>query len=198
LVLGERECIQVTLGDPPAMVQIVAAEEPRAESEVAFRVTGGYSDLARLVCGGRLRGRLRRGGARVIGNRRAVRAVIGLEQAQLGLDQLYEAGVRLDPTLACMLAAAMVEPRWTVGERFTIAHESGVPTERATYLHVRRGEALRVSDTPPLGPVATTIVCSGDLLLAVLAGELHVDATIRGDSAPLLALLGWLERAQRG
>ncbi len=198
LVLGDRECIQVTLGDPPATAQIVAAEEPRADSEVAFRVTGGYAELARLAFGGRLRERLRRGGARVIGDRGPVRALIGLERAQLGLEQLYDAGVRLDPTLAFMLAAATVEPRWTVSERFTIAHESGVPAERATYLHVRRGEALTVSDTPPLGPVATTIVCSGELVLAVLAGELGVDATIQGDSAPLLALLGWLERAQRG
>jgi hypothetical protein len=198
LVLGERDCIQVTVGDPPATTQIVRAEEPRQQTEVAFRVTGGYAELARLVFGGRLRGRLRRGRARVIGDRRAVRALIGLEHAQLGLDQLYEAGARLDPTLAFTLAAAMVEPRWTVGERFTIAHESGVPTERATYLHVRRGQALTVGDTPPLGPVATTIVCSGELVLGVLAGELDLDATIRGDSAPLLALLGWLERAQRG
>lgn len=198
LVLGERECLQVTLGDPPATAQIVHAEEPREQSEVAFRVTGGYAELSRLVFGGRLRARWRRGGASVIGDRRAVRALIGLERVQLGLDQLYEAGVRLDPTLAFMLAAAMVEPRWTVGERFTIAHESGVPSERATYLHIRRGEPLIVGDTPPLGPVATTIVCPGELVLAMLAGRLDLDATIRGDSAPLLALLGWLERAQRG
>jgi hypothetical protein len=134
----------------------------------------------------------------VIGDRRAVRALIGFERAQLGLDQLYEAGVRLDPTLAFTLAAAMVEPRWTAGERFTIAHESGTPAEPTTYLHVRRGEALTVGDAPPLGPVAATIVCPGELVLAVLAGQLDLDVTIRGDGAPLLALLGWLERAQRG
>jgi hypothetical protein len=62
---------------------------------------------------------------------------------------------------------------------------------------VRGGEPLTVSDAPGDGPAAATIVCRDDQLLAVLAGELPDGAAIHGDSSHLLALLGWLERAQR-
>lgn len=45
---------------------------------------------------------------------------------------------------------------------------------------------------------ATAVSCAVDELVAVLAGDRTVHASIAGDPAPLLALTGLLERAQRG
>jgi hypothetical protein len=199
LVLGERECIQVTVvgSEEGSHVEIGTAGGPRDPGEVAFRVTGDHGQLARLVAAGAVRRRLRRGLARISGDRRALVALTALVRSRLGLHELYEAGVRLEPELAFTLAAAMVRPSWTASERFTIAHDSGAPTAAATYLHVRRGDPPTVTDRPPPGPVATTIVCPDGTLLALLAGDLRDDVTVDGDAGPLLALLGWLERAQR-
>jgi hypothetical protein len=198
LVLADDVAIQLTLAEPPATPAIVTAPTPRDLAAVAFRATGDHAAIARLVYAGTARRLFRRGRARVDGQRRQLAALVDLVRSPLSLDELYGAGVRLEPELALLLAAAMVRPEWTATERFTIAHLDGGPAGPATYLHVRRGEPLTVTDSPPLGPVATTIVCPGELLLAVLAGRLDAGASISGDPAPLLGLLGWLERAQRG
>jgi hypothetical protein len=91
----------------------------------------------------------------------------------------------------------MLRPSWTAGHRFTLAHYEGGPAGPATYLNIRRDQPATVTHTPPLGQVATTISCPGDVLLGVLAGKLDPATSISGDADNLLALLGWLDRAQR-
>lgn len=198
LVLGEELTIQLTLSEPSASPVIAITDGPRPLSVVAFRASGDHASLARLANAPSARRVLRRGRARVDGRRREVGAMVELVRSPLGLDELYEAGVRLEPELAMRLAASMLRPAWTAGERFTIAHLEGGPTGPATYLNVRRDQPATVTDTPPLGPVATTIACSSEVLLALLAGKPEPAVTISGDAGPLLAVLGWLERAQRG
>jgi hypothetical protein len=197
LVLDEQTCVHVTAADGDETPEIVRARTPRDLAEVAFRVTGTYAELARLITAGPLRRALRRGLPRVQGDRRALPALTELTRLRVSLAELDTAGVRLDPPLTFALVACMVRPGWTAGERFTIAHDPGTAAGTQTYLHVRRGELVTVTDAPPLGPVATTIVCAPGALLAVLADDPAANATVRGDAGALLALLGWLERAQR-
>jgi hypothetical protein len=197
LVLGAHHCIQVTLPSGGAMPEIAVAQAPRDAATVTFQVDGNHAALARLLTAGRVRARFGRGVARVSGDRHGLTALRALVRRAVSLEQLYGAGVRLDPELAFSLAAAMVRPEWTGEERFTVAQHEAAEPARATYLNVRRGEPLTVTDAPPDGPAAVTIVCSDDQLLAVLAGELRGGAAIEGDASHLLALLGWLERAQR-
>jgi hypothetical protein len=198
LVLSDELTIQLTLGAPPASPAIAITDSPRELTEVAFRVTGDHASLARLVNVPSARRILRRGRARVDGRRREIAAIVELVRSPLGLDQLYGAGVRLEPEVALLLAASMLRPSWTATERFTIAHFEGGPSGPATYLNIRRDQPATVTDTAPLGPVAATISCRGESLLAVLAGKLDAAVAISGDAGQLLALLGWLERAQRG
>jgi len=196
LVLDEQTCVQLTAAGGSATPEIVRASAPRDLAEVTFRVTGSYAELARLITAGPLRRALRRGLPRVQGDRGALPVLTELTRLRVSLAELDAAGVRLDPPLTFALVACMVRPRWTAGERFTIAHDPGTAAGSQTYLHVRRGELLTVTDVPPLGPVATTIVCTPDALLAVLADDPAATATVRGDAGALLVLLGWLERAQ--
>ncbi len=197
LVLGDHRCVQVTLSSGGATPEIVVAEAPRDSATVTFQVVGDHAALARLITAGRLRARLGLGVARIAGDRHGLTALRALVRRAMSLEQLYDVGVRLDPELAFALAAAMVRPEWTREERFTVAQHAGTESARETYLNVRGGEPLTVTDTPPDEPVAATIVCRDDELLAVLVGELPGGASIRGDATPLLALLGWLERAER-
>ncbi len=92
----------------------------------------------------------------------------------------------------------MIEPEWTAGERFTLGHQDPRAASPGAYLHIRDAKAPMVTEEPPHGPVATVIECPPDELLAVLAGEPVVGATMSGDGRPLSLIRQWLDRAQCG
>ncbi len=90
----------------------------------------------------------------------------------------------------------MIEPEWTAGERFTIAHrEPSLPSPDA-YLQVRDGKPALPSAEPPYGPLASVLVCAGDEVLDALAGA--TPAQVEGEARPLALVRQWLERAQSG
>jgi hypothetical protein len=192
IALSAVDCRAVTLGDDEIHLDRLAT--PRPLEEVDFRIEGDLAALGRLLVYGSLRRRLSRRVARVRGDRNALSALDWLVREPIGLEELYRAGVRLDPELALVLVAYVVDPSWTAGERFTVGHES--PSGRV-YLLVRNGARPRVSRRPPLGPVATTIRCSDEQLLAFLAGVAGAEVVVRGASTPVASLREWIARAQR-
>ena len=104
---------------------------------------------------------------------------------------LRAAGVRLAPPLALALVALTIDPHWTLGHRFTLAHlDAG-----SAYLEVLNGARPSVSTERPPGAVATTVRCSADALLALLAGESGVVATVEGAHRPLELVQGWFADA---
>ena len=112
---------------PSATAQVDLGDTPRPLSEVDFQLVGDLASIARLLAAGPVRRRLgrlalRHPMARIRGDRSRFPALEHLIDAPLTLGQLHAAGVRLDPVLALTLAALMIEPEWTAGERFTIAH----------------------------------------------------------------------------
>jgi hypothetical protein len=114
------------------------------------------------------------------------------------LQELLEAGVRVEAELGLRLVSAMIDPGWTRGHRFTVAHQEPGSTVPAVHLHVQDGAALSVTRVSPLGAVATTVVCPGESLLPLLAGASRGDAVIRGDGVPVALLREWVNRAQSG
>jgi hypothetical protein len=201
LVLGDLAAARVTVSS--AGVEVDLGDTPRPLTEVDFQLVGELASIARLLAAGPLRrrlGRLAPGGrlARVRGDRERLSALEHLVDAPLTLGGLRAAGVRIDPVLALTVAGLMIEPSWTAGERFTISHrEQSAPSPDA-YLHVRDARAPMVTEEPPHGPVATTIACQPDALLAVLAGDQVAFAAISGDQRPLALIRQWLDRAQCG
>lgn len=195
LALGDAGCFAVTALEGEFRVERL--DEPRPLGAVGFRVEGDLAGLGRLLVYGALRRRLSRRVASVRGDRRAIRALDALIREPLSLHELYAAGVRLDPELTLEVVAHMIDPSWTAGERFTIGHESRAGGGR-TYLLVRDGERPRVSSQPSLGPVASTILCPSEELLALLAGGSGSDATVRGATAPIALLREWIVRAEHG
>jgi hypothetical protein len=132
----------------------------------------------------------------VRGRRDALSALRALVQAPLALSDLQRAGVRLEPALALEVAALMIAPQWTAGERFSIAYEQ--LGRRSSLLHVRSGLPPAVSEAWPADPADTTIACPAELLLDVLAGRDPQELEVRGDERPLGLLRDWLKRAQSG
>lgn len=196
LRLSEDHDVRVTVaGDPPATT-VERTREPRARAERSFWVEGDSAALARAVAAGGLRRRFGRRMARVEGDRSGFAAVRELVRAPLGLEQLVDAGVRLDPELAFTLAAWMIDPRWAGDDRFTIAH-TAAGADTATYLHVRRSERATVTSSPPLWDIAARIVCVDERVLGVLAGRRGADVHIEGDERALGLVIGWLDHAQR-
>jgi hypothetical protein len=94
------------------------------------------------------------------------------------------------------LAGLMIDPAWTTGERFTIAHRARTGAAPDAYLHVRDGEAPLPSLTLPHGSVTTVVVCPPTEVLGALAGA--TGALLEGEERPLVLLWRWLERAQSG
>jgi DNA-binding protein H-NS len=187
---GDCRAVTVSQGE----VHLVAHREPRRLDEVDFRIEGDLAGLGRLLLYGSLRRRFSRRVARVLGERRALAALDGLVRVQVPLSALHAAGVRLAPELAFQLAAGMIDPAWTAGERFTIGHQSAGARGRV-YLLVRDGERVRVSREPPLGPVASTIRSTDEELVAFLAGGPEIE--VRGATQPVALLCAWIARAQR-
>jgi hypothetical protein len=197
LVLGTGSCIRVT-SDAATGAEIELAEEPRPPQEVSFQIAGDHARLARLMVAGRVRRWPRRGVARVHGERRALAALFAITRDPRGLDELYRAGVRPDPEVAFTLAAAMIEPAWTAGARFTIAHQSDESDRRDAYLRIG-------DESPPTaaGPTEdqesdATILCPHDALLGFLSGDPAAEGTVTGNRDAVASLMGWLDGAQRG
>jgi len=201
LVLGDLATARVTVSS--ATEQVDLSDAPRPPFEVDFQLVGDLASIARLLAAGRIRrrlGRLPLGGrlARVRGDRARLGALEHLLDAPLTLGQLRAAGVRLDPLLALTLAAVMIEPDWTAGERFTIAHREPPAPAPDAYLHVRGANAPLAGAEPPHGPVATQILCPADDLLAVLAGAPGAAFQLAGEERRLTLVRQWLDRAQCG
>jgi len=199
LVLGDLATARVTVSSASAEVDL--GDAPRPLSEVDFQLVGDLASMARLLAAGPVRRRLgrlapRHPVARIRGDRSRFRALEHLIDAPLTLGQLRAAGVRLDPVLAMTVAALMIEPDWTAGERFTIGHRVQDVASPDAYLHVRDGKPSLASAEPPHGPVTSVLVCPADEVLDGLAGT--TPARLEGEERPLALLRQWLDRAQSG
>ena len=135
--------------------------------------------------------------ARLRGDPERLAALDRLIEARLSVRELQGAGVRLDPVLAMTVAGLMIDPAWTIGERFVIAHQEPSAARPDAYLHVRDGRPLLASGEPPHAPVEAVVVCPADDLLAVLVGRLRPGQT-NGEPRPLRLVAQWLGRAQCG
>jgi hypothetical protein len=171
---------------------------PRPPSEVDFQLVGDLASIARLLRAGRVRRRLRIPPgrlARVRGERQRLAALDRLIDARLTVHELGAAGVRLDPVLAFTLAGLMIEPAWTTGERFVIAHRESAASAPDAYLQIRDGRPPLASAEPPHGPVASVLESPADEVLGALVGATGEPA---GEDRPLALLRQWLDRAQCG
>jgi hypothetical protein len=191
--------VQVTAGDRGVSVE--RASGARGQEQVVFQIVGDPARLARLFTAGPLRRLLRIGVARVRGRREGVDVLRALLALPLDLGALLGAGVALDSETLFTLLAAMIDPAWTRGERFTVSHtdERG----HAVFLQVRDGQAPIVSLEPPPGRVATELsgpVASLWQLFADGGSQAQAGAglSLSGDQGPLALVRTWANRAQSG
>jgi hypothetical protein len=124
----------------------------------------------------------------------ALRSVLWLA---LDLDALRAAGMHADAESLLALVAAMIDPAWTRGERFTITHtdERG----RNVHLQIRDGAPPLVSRAAPQGRIATALAGDADGLVSTLiASPARPDGgnVVSGDVGPLSLVRDWVSRAQ--
>ncbi|HTU28375.1 MAG TPA: hypothetical protein VMF07_03270 [Solirubrobacteraceae bacterium] len=200
LVLGPGYgTVQVTVGERGVSVERAGAA--RAREQVAFQIDGGPARLARLFTAGPLRRALRIGVARVRGRREGMGVLRALLALPLDLGALRTAGVAPDGETMFTLLAAMIEPTWTRGERFTISHtdERG----HAVFLQILDGQPPLVSLEPPAGRIATELDGPGEELWRAFADGASklpggAGVVVRGDQGPLTLVRTWANRAQSG
>lgn len=191
---GSDHIVQVTVDD--GGVKVVSAPAPRSPADVAFAIAGDHAELARLLVAGPLRRRFGRDLARVRGRWPAVAGTLkALVAARLDLGELHRLGVRLDPRTAMSVVAAMIDPRQTLKERFSVAYLSG---GEEVYLLIREGGAPGVTTVRPAGRIALTISGPAGTLEQVLSGDGEAAASVTGDEWPLALLRKWVKAAQSG
>jgi hypothetical protein len=193
LVLGPgRGCVRVTVGEGPPSIERQGAA--RTREEVDLRVRGEPARIARLLTAHGIWRRVGPRVARVRGRRDGLAALRALLSMPLDLVALRDAGAMRRPEAVLGLVAGMVDPAWTAGESFVIAHRD--PEGAITYLSVRGGRSLEVTRTPPAGRIAATIEGPADVLATVLSGAPAPDGRLSGDEGPLASLRTWIKHAQ--
>jgi hypothetical protein len=204
LVLGPGHgCVQVTVDERGTRVEREATA--RAREQVDLQLLGDPARLVRRVLAAPWRRLLPVGLARIRGRRDGVDALRALLGLPLDLDGLRAAGMAADTEAVVGLIAAMIEPAWTRGERFTLAveDEGGV----AVHLQILDGRSPVVTREAPAGRVATTVRGTAAQLVAAVAGgtpgtepgpPAPAAADVRGDEGPLALLRTWVNRAQSG
>jgi hypothetical protein len=187
---------RATFGQGRSDIDVLSAA---GKSDLDFELRGRAVDFAELAAGGAGR---RLSGVEVRGSRRRLRALRRARQRPLELWDLASAGIDVWPGLLLLALAEAIDPRWSVGERFTIAFEVDQPaqgTVSATlHVQVRDGAPLAVSSTPH-EPPAATVRLSERAFMCMLAGTpLPVGARILldGDPGTLELLIEWVDRAQ--
>jgi hypothetical protein len=199
VMLAEDGCVKVTVAGEESRIE--QGETLRPAEAVQFSVSTDLPGLARFVATGKTRrGLLRRSFARVSGNRDAAAVLPRLVEVPLSIAELIAAGVVLDPPLTLSVAALMIDPAWTKGERFAIAYE---PVETASSevpvsLEVRDGAPPAAIEGSAGEGAATTIACAPKALLAVLDGASVAGVRIGPDTRPLKLVQDWIKRAQSG
>jgi hypothetical protein len=193
--------------DPESAGRLLVALLPAgrlAQVEPAPALPGAPATVARVVVKGPLRRRIGWEVTQLACELATVSALAKLVRLRASPAQLQAAGVRLDPPLALALVAHAIDPVWTVGHRFALAHlDAG-----AAYLEVRNGLRPEVRTEAPAGPVQrtvpteapggpvqTTVRCSADAFMLLLAGEAGIAATVEGERRPLELLQGWFGHA---
>src|SRR5205814_7375504 len=107
---------------------------------------------------------------RVRGTTRRRRALRGLPAVRMAPAELARAGVWLEPELLYRALSQLVEPEWTEGQDFWIAHEITDSDGGVWHLHVGE-QGLAVSEDPPPSPAAARIRTSWVHFQHVLGGE---------------------------
>ena len=169
------------------------------KSDLDFELRGRAVDFAELAAGGTGR-RLR--GIEVRGSRRRLRALRRSRRRPLDLWDLASAGIDVWPGLLLLALAEAIDPRWSVGQRFTIAFEieqsAQGPVSATLHVQVRDGAPLAVSSAPRESPVATVRLGERAFMCMLAGAALPVGARILVDGDPdsLELLIEWADRAQ--
>lgn len=178
--------------------RVTALERPRPAREVLCRVEADAATLTELLAGDSPQSLLR-AGLRVSATRRRRRALRRIPRASLELRELSEIGVWPAPDLVYRALAGLIDPRWTRGHEFSVAHEVTGPGGESWHVHVADGQPVRVSaQAAPGGPQAS-VRMSQETFQRLLGGEsvaLSEKTWVRGDVRAVALLTRWTEWAR--
>jgi hypothetical protein len=172
-----------------------AAAPPSAEAGIDFLIEGRAADLAELAAGGAGR---RLPGLKVRGSRRRLRTLRRARRRPLALRDLAAARIDVWPGLLLLALAEAIDPRWTVGQRFTLAFAIEGSARATLYVGVCDGEPLTVTRTADV-EVVTTVRLSERAFTCMLAGAplpVGERVLLEGDQGFLERLVEWADRAQ--
>src|SRR5438876_691422 len=148
----------------------------RLETDAAglAAMAAGRSPL-RLMLGGHLR---------VRGKRRKAMKLRALADAEgTSIGDSAAGGAEIDPDALYRALEYLIDPEWTRGHSFTVAYEIAPGTDGSPggtwYIAVDDGARVKVSTTPPEGPMTATVRVGYDAYRRLIGGEVTAAQAMR-------------------
>jgi hypothetical protein len=196
VTLLELGAYWVTRDEGPASV--VEQEGAARPATVDFELAGGAAAFAQLFAGASPRRLVLTGDLRMRGKTRPMRAVWG---RPIDLAEAAQAGIWLDPELVYKAIAAVIDPEWTRGWSFAVAHEVTGERGGTWYVVVDDGKPVEVTrEPPPDDPTATVHTTTAGLAGALAGHPVNggPPTTFGGDLEVVRQLRTWTQWAQSG
>jgi ribonucleoside-diphosphate reductase beta chain len=178
--------------------------EPAA-GETDFRMSAEPRALVALATGAaRPLGLMLRGVVRVRGKRRRLLRLRHMSGAEIGLDEIVEAGGRLDADALFRSLPYAIDPEWTRGHAFLVGYELSGEGGGSWFVEVRDGAPVRVTTELPdeAAPDATIRLAVEDYVRLATGRITPNDAMrnrltrIEGKLHPVTLLGRWIDRGQ--
>jgi ribonucleoside-diphosphate reductase beta chain len=180
-------------------------EHEPAAGETDFRMSAEPRALVALATGAaRPLGLMLRGAVRVRGKRRRLLRLRHMSATEIGLDEIVEAGGRLDVDAIFRSLPYAIDPDWTRGHAFLVRYELTGEGGGTWYVDVRDGQPLQVTDEQPSERAvdATVRLTTGDYVRLATGRITPNDAmrsritTIDGNLHAVTLLGRWIDRGQ--
>jgi ribonucleoside-diphosphate reductase beta chain len=200
LSVDEVGSYRVAVTDGGARVDEASSDD----GPVDFRLTTDAETLVAMALGeAKPLGLMLRGRLRIRGKRRRALKLREMGASSMTLEDVVQAGGRIDPDVLYRSLPHLIDPKWTEGHAFTLRYEIAGEGGGSWYVQARDGQPLVVDTERPEGDLAATARMPMDAYQRLASGLMTPNEAMRrriievdGRLYPITLLGRWIDRSQ--